>query len=107
MPLLDAMHLMIKSDEYNYEFLRSTGKKIPASKKHKADMLDELHYDYKKYAFKLLQYEYPDITALKQQRDVFIENNIKKPRVLNSPTGEETLKANQDNLRELFPERRF
>lgn len=107
MPLLDAMHLLIKSDEYNYEFLRSTGTKIPASKKHKADMLDELHYDYKKYAFKLLQYEYPDITALKQQRDVFIENNIKKPRVLNSPTGEETLKANQDNLREMFPERRF
>ena len=105
MPLLERFALAIDPKNEEYHKMRHPAditQRISATPKHKAAYLDDIHYDYKKYALKLLYLEYPELRALKEQRDAFREENIKNPDKLDDPSGAAIERAHEKNLRELF-----
>ena len=104
--VVETMKLAINSDQYTNMMIQSTSTigavREPASRAHRIDILKGIDNEYKSYAKDLMVYEFPDLAALIQQRDVFKEEMGTNPRLLLKPSLGEMEAASDKNMRELF-----
>ena len=104
--VVETMKLAINSDQYTNMMIQSTSTigavREPASRAHRIDILKGIDNEYKSYAKDLMIYEFPDLAALIQQRDVFKEEMGTNPRLLLKPSLGEMEAASDKNMRELF-----
>jgi hypothetical protein len=83
-------------DEENYKkMFNEESELVDSNRKYKITMLRRIDSQYKNSAKKLMFLEYPDLLAVKQQRDSYEDEWGKNPPMIEAPTKSEIDTANQ------------
>tara|TARA_B110000483_G_scaffold180440_1_gene213389 strand:+ start:19259 stop:22525 length:3267 start_codon:yes stop_codon:yes gene_type:complete len=85
-------------DEENYKkMFNEESELVDSNRKYKITMLRRIDSQYKDIAKKLMFLEYPDLLAVKQQRDSYEDEWGKNPPMIEAPTESEIDTVNQQN----------